>query len=424
MSHQDRDTSSRQQLEQEARERFEQRRRAKLAVDALDDRKGDRKAHLDEAQLSRDIRAEAAREREREARHRSEEMARLRTQMREQRAAEKDEYLQAGVPEPRARKLSVSDKERVPLEEEIVRADKIYGQAVDYARGFLDDVRSGRAFDHRASEPVVDGFIDSVFRNESAASALCKLRNYDEYTYTHSINVAVLSIILGKHIGLDRDKLRLLGMAGMFHDVGKAVIPESILNKPGKLSDREMDVMRTHPREGFDILSKQPDMPPLVARAALEHHERFDGNGYPQKLKGEGISLISRIVGVVDVYDALTSKRVYKAPLPPGKVLGMMYQWRLSDFHPNIVEHFIKSLGIYPVGSFVRLSDGEFAIVMDHNPNAPLRPTVKIVYDYRMRPRPFRLVNLANPASNRKALLISDIVNARDHNIDVAKLMC
>mgnify|MGYP000651643589 CR=1 FL=1 len=401
---------SKDRLEEEARERFEEGQRAKRAVAALDARR----SHAD-----------AARKREREARHRSEEMARLREQMHTQRLAEQEEYVQAGLPnDSSASSKAAFGANSVPIEEEIVRADRLYGHAVDYARDFLDDVRAGRTFDHKASEPVVDGFIDSIFRNESAASALCKLRNYDEYTYTHSINVSVLSIILGKHLGLKRDKLRLLGMGGMFHDVGKAVIPDAILNKPGKLSEREMEIMRTHPREGYEILRRQPGMPPLVARAALEHHERYDGKGYPQALNGADISLISRIVGVVDVYDALTSRRAYKDPLPPGKVLGMMYQWRLSDFQPDIVEHFIKSLGIYPVGSLVRLSNGEFAIVMDHNPDAPLRPLVKIVYDYRMRQVPSHLVDLADSASNPKTLLISDIVNADEHHIDVAKLMC
>lgn len=422
----------RRQAEQEERRAQEEARRAEEETQRLEDERRAAEAKrrkAEEEQLRR--RAEEARQREHAARKRAEEMARLKAELEDRRAAEAEQRKaeEAARRERLAAKrdavLDDEDDLHVPIEEEIVRADRLYGDAVHYAREFLDNVRDGKAFDFREAIPTVDGFIDSIFRNEAAASALCKLRKYDEYTYTHSINVAVLSIILGKHIGLERNELQLLGLAGIFHDVGKALIPEAILNKPGKLTRREMDIMRTHPHKGHEILSQQKDIPEEVVNAALEHHERYDGKGYPRGLRGEDIHLISRIVGVVDVYDALTSKRAYKDPLPPGKVLGMMYKWRLSDFHPNIVDHFIKSLGIYPVGSFVRLTSGEYAVVVDHNPHAPLRPVVKIVFDYKMRPMPSVVVNLAatHPADGEEALLISDIVNPHEHRIDVAKLM-
>lgn len=266
--------------------------------------------------------------------------------------------------------------------------------------------------------PLVSGFIDSVFRNESAAAAISKLKSFDLYTYTHCINVSILAVILGKKLGYSRKELEMIGMAGMFHDVGKALIPETILNKPGKLNEKEMNVMRTHSLRGYEILKTQEDIPEEILRGALEHHEKYDGSGYPRGLKGEDISDISRLLAVVDVYDALTSKRVYKDPLPPSKVLGMMYNWRVTDFYPNIVEEFIKSLGVYPVGSFVQLSSGHHGVVVDQETGDPLRPRVKVVYDAAMRQVPVREVNLTE-----NDLTITSVVNPDDHKIKVYRLI-
>ncbi|MGL1863343.1 MAG: HD-GYP domain-containing protein [Pseudodesulfovibrio sp.] len=308
---------------------------------------------------------------------------------------------------------------QVPIQEELRRADKMYGEALGYAHKFIDDVRDGKPFDFKDAAPLVGNFIDSVFRNDSAAAAICKLRNFDEYTYTHCINVAILAVILGKKLGYSREKLELIGMAGVFHDVGKSVIPTKILNKPGKLSDGEMNVMRTHPLRGYQSLKEQAGIPIEVLRGALEHHEKYDGSGYPRGLKGDEISDVARLLAVVDVYDALTSKRVYKDPMPPGKVLAMMYKWRVTDFHPNIVEQFIKSLGVYPVGSFVHLSTSEYGVVVDLSPEDPLNPSVRIAFNKDMRQKLVRTINL----SNTDEISIKDVVNPDDHGIDVFKLI-
>ena len=200
--------------------------------------------------------------------------------------------------------------DKVSIQEELRRVDKLYGEALGYAHGFIDDVRNGKPFDFNEATPLVNEFIDSVFRNESAAAAISKLKAFDEYTYTHCINVSILAVILGKRLGYSRDRLELLGIAGIFHDVGKSVIPEIILNKPGKLSKTEMNIMRTHPLRGYQILKDQPGIANEVLRGCLEHHEKFDGSGYPRGLRGNQISDFSRLLTVVDVYDALTSKRV------------------------------------------------------------------------------------------------------------------
>jgi len=277
--------------------------------------------------------------------------------------------------------------EPTALAEEARTAKRLYTEALTHIHGFVDAVRRGTVLDTRAAAPLVDGFIESVFRNEAAAATLFKLRGFDEYTFTHSLNVSILAVLFGKHQGLDRTSLRQVGIAGMFHDIGKARIPDAILNKPGKLTEAEFAVMKGHPLEGYGLLRNEPDMTPEMLRAVLEHHERCDGTGYPRGLKGPEIGRFSRIISVVDVYDALTSRRVYKEPMAPAKALGLMYQWRDRDFTPQAIEYFIKCLGVFPLGSFVRLSGGEYAVVTGANQHNPTRPVVKIILDAKMRPR-------------------------------------
>ena len=308
------------------------------------------------------------------------------------------------------------------LVEELRKLDDLYTQAVAYARSFMTAVRLGKSFDYNEATPMVDSFIESVFRNEAAAAAICKLKAFDEYTYTHCINVSVLAVILGRRLGLDRETLKILGMAGVFHDVGKAVMPSKVLNKPGKLTEAEMDIMRTHPERGFHILDQQEDMPDAVLRVCLEHHERVDGSGYPRGIKGEALGELSRIVAVVDVYDALTSKRVYKDALPPAKVLAMMYKWREEHYYPGVLEQFIKCLGVYPVGSLVRLSSGDHGVVLAQNEDTPLHPVVRVVFDEKFRHKTpaFRL-DLADQKEDAQEVV--EVLNPAERNIDVYRLL-
>ncbi len=322
----------------------------------------------------------------------------------------------------RAAREAGSPQPRVPIEEEIVYAEKAYGQALGYAKTFMESVRRGGQMDYREAVPMVDDIIESVFRNEQASATICKLKRFDEYTFTHSINVGVLAVILGRPLNLDRNVLRMLGIAGLFHDVGKAKVPEEILNKPGKLTDREFQIMQGHPGLGHTIMEGQKGLAREVLEAVLQHHERYDGRGYPLGLKGGAIGKFTRIVSVVDVYDALTSKRVYRDAMAPGRALAMMYQWRLSDFYPNSVEHFIKCMGVYPVGSFVRLSTGDHGIVCDDNPAYLLKPKVKIILDAKLRPRPIEVLDLSmTPEPDRPQVQIAACLNPADYSIDISR---
>ncbi|QLA15407.1 HD-GYP domain-containing protein [Desulfolutivibrio sulfoxidireducens] len=312
----------------------------------------------------------------------------------------------------------------VPLERELPAAKKIYEDALCFAKDFIHKAYLEKNVDVERSEEFVDDVISSVVRNREALTGLCKLRVYDEYTYTHSINVTVLATAFGQFLGLAEAELRPLGLAALFHDVGKANIPIEVLNKPGRLDEREFTVIKRHPLEGYSILKDKGALKAQVLPAIVEHHEKYDGSGYPRGIRGEDISLFARIISLADVYDALTSDRVYRKGMPPSHALGIMYGMREKDFHPTMVERFIKCLGVYPVGSFVRLSDGRHGLVWSSNAQAPLLPTVKAAFDGTLRPIPAEYVDLAaDTESGHPGLCIEEAVDPRHLNIDLAAVM-
>lgn len=305
-----------------------------------------------------------------------------------------------------------AERSRVPHAEELARAQTIYADSLNFARSFIRDVRAGKPLDYEASAPLVANILDSVSRNPDTLVSLAKLRRYDEYTYTHCINVSVLAVAFGRSLGLPRETLQLLGIAGLFHDVGKALIPAGILNKPGRLTDEEFDVIKNHPLLGARLLDARRGVPALVVTAVREHHEKRDGSGYPAGARGDEISLPGAMIGVADVYDALTSKRAYKNTIAPNTAMRILFEMRGKDFARGLVERFIKCLGIYPVGSLVRLDSGEVAVVLESNPHSPLRPSVRIFLGEDMRPRPPLTVNLAAEGADTRNL---SIAGALDH---------
>jgi len=307
------------------------------------------------------------------------------------------------------------------LHEELAEARKMHSDALDYVKGFFENVRLGTNLSCRGAVPLVERFVQSVMRNPTAAATLFKLRSHDEYTFCHSINVSVLSVLLGRQLGLGKSSLVNLGLAGLLHDAGKERVPANLLTKPGVLTDSERNVLKTHPLEGYKILQGQPDVPSEVLRAVLEHHERHDGSGYPRGLKGEDIAAFSRVVVVVDVYDALTSERAYKRALPPTKALSQMFQMRGKQFAEDDIDHFIRCIGVFPVGSFVRLTGGEHGIVISTNPHRPTKPQVKVVLDAKLRPQLPRVLDLEALEATREAQDIAEVLNPADYKIDLER---
>lgn len=303
----------------------------------------------------------------------------------------------------------------LPLSEELGVAQALYRDSVTFAREFIKSIQAGEDFDYDQSSALVEEMISSLSRNADALISLSKLRQYDEYTYTHSINVAVFSMAYARYLDRPQDYIHALGMAALFHDLGKYLVPGEILNKPGKLSEQEFRVMKRHPLESFQLL-REKDVSEEILRGVVEHHERFNGNGYPRGLQGEQQHPFARIIAVADVYDALTSERIYKKAMLPGKALSLMYGLREKDFHPGMVERFIKCLGIYPIGSLVRLSSGEHGVVCSSHAHAPLRPSVIRAFGRDMQPLAGELIDLSSLSP--EDLKITDTLDPRPFDID------
>lgn len=266
----------------------------------------------------------------------------------------------------------------IPLEQELPAARVLYDDSVRFARKTIQDLRQGETLSIKNGEKLVDEIIKSITRNYNALLGLIKLRTRDEYTYTHCINVSVLSALLASQLELDEETIRKIGVAGLFHDIGKAQIPDEILNCPRRLTEKEFEVMKKHPELGLKNVDSST-LPPEILSGIRDHHEKINGTGYPRGLKGDELSLVARIISIVDVYDALTSKRVYKDPMLPHQALSLMYTMRGEEFDETLLEHFIRSQGIYPVGSVVELNNGWRGVVVQITPERPLYPQVALL---------------------------------------------
>jgi len=287
------------------------------------------------------------------------------------------------------------ETEPVPLFQEIETARSLYSSATQFVRNFFQDARAGKIVDYKEAVPLVEGIIESVFRNPYALSILANLRLHEEYTYTHSVNVAAMAVVFGKSLALPRKELIDLGVGGLYHDVGKFRISDEILKKPGELSRQEYEVIKKHPAIGYKLIQNHTELGEKPLRIILEHHERFDGMGYPRGLRGSSVCKAANMVSVVDTYDALTADRAYRKAADPHFALRTMYLERKERYYYNLLEQFIKCLGIYPVGSFVKLTTGHYAIVIEANPFYPLSPTVKIMLDKNMKRRSPEVIKLS-----------------------------
>lgn len=299
--------------------------------------------------------------------------------------------------------------ETVPLEKEMAAAKETLAKAKQATMAMLQEARMGNSVSAEDVAPIVDEISQSIARNSNAMLTVTRMKSKDDYTYLHSVAVCALMIALGKQINYQGD-FHSLGMAGLLHDVGKMAIPDEILNKPGKLTDEEFKIIQDHPRSGWEILKNSDDVDEIALDVCLHHHERVDGNGYPDKLSSDKLSLVARMAAVCDVYDAITSNRCYKEGWAPADALKKMAEWKDGHFDEQIFQAFVKTVGIYPTGTLIKLKSNRLAVVMKQSHGTLLKPVIKIFYSCSHKaPIPNKVINLST--SNEQIDCIEEPAN-------------
>ena len=304
-------------------------------------------------------------------------------------------------------------------DEELPIAHEAYRSAKHIVQGAMQDVRIGRAIDTDQVSRVVTGLVDSILRNRDALVSLSRLKSFDEYTFFHSVNTAILALALGRTLGLSREALHLLGSGTLLHDIGKMKIPLEILNKPGRFDPHEFEVMKQHALRGVEILTATTGFGEEIVRPALEHHERVDGTGYPYGRHRSELTQFGLITSVVDIYDAMTSDRCYHKGMPSHQALQHLYEiGREGHLDSRYVQQFIQCVGVYPVGSCVLLNTGEAGIVSQLHHQQPVNPKVILVRDAQRqwtKPNPIDLSE-QGPKASRKIIAVMD---SKELDIDV-----
>lgn len=290
----------------------------------------------------------------------------------------------------------------------------------------MDDIRLGKAIDTKGAKQVVSDAVDSIIKTPDAMMMLTAIKNRDEYTAEHSLNVAVLTIAFGRALGLERERLEELGVCGLLHDMGKVLTPDEVLLKEGKLTQEEFSIMKKHPVNGRNIIADSGGNFPGAMDVAHSHHERVDGHGYPRGLYEHQMTLWSKIVSITDAFDAITSNRCYQDGRTNMEAFRIMNKSRGKQFDSNLVMRFIGAVGIYPPGSIVKLNSGESGVVIESNPKSSLLPKVLIIRNALDMVEEPRLVDLADkvlvPGSNREYYKITASLKKSETDIDLQDL--
>ncbi|CAM3089820.1 MULTISPECIES: HD-GYP domain-containing protein [Pseudomonas] len=284
---------------------------------------------------------------------------------------------------------------RHEMKAEVARAVKLCGVAKRAVITMFGELRMGGAVDPTQVTQLVDDISQSLLRHPHALLSLARLKTANEYTYMHSVAVCGLMIALARQLEMSPAMIQEAGLAGLFHDVGKMVVPEAILSKPGALTELEFASVREHPAQGAGMLRQCPQISALVLDVCWHHHEKCDGSGYPHGLVQNQISLFAQMGAVCDVYDAITSERPYKRGWAPAEAIQKMAEWK-GHFDERVFQAFVRCMGIYPVGTLVRLESGRIGVVIEQTPTSLLTPLVKVFFSVRSRlPIAQVVVNLA-----------------------------
>ncbi|MFK5986356.1 MAG: HD-GYP domain-containing protein [Pseudomonadota bacterium] len=316
---------------------------------------------------------------------------------------------------------SFPQEDQISVASEMRKAAKLHKEAKNLVDNVMSDVKLGKNIEVENIEILSQEIINSVFRNKDALSALGRIRHKDKYLLEHSVNLSVLMTVFGKSYGISKETLQQISIGALLHDIGKILIPESILHKPGKLTAKEILVMKKHVEYSRQLLLDTPDINELSIQVASQHHERLDGNGYPDGLKGEEISLYGRMVSIVDVYDAITSDRVYHKGMAPATAFKKLIEWSGDHLDGALVHKFIKCMGIYPVGSLVELKSGRVGIVLEQHEKSHLLPKVRLIYNVKHHHYiKVQDIDLSKPSMQDE--IVKPIV-ADKYNLQVSKFM-
>lgn len=269
----------------------------------------------------------------------------------------------------------------IPGKLEIAKARKLFKASKEVQKKVFADALQGRNIDLSPVIDITNKTIDTIFKNPDALACIINIRQKNEYLLEHSVSVSILMTIFSRFLNIDKQIIQLLSVGAFLHDVGKIMIPDSILNKPGKLTDDEFEVMKTHANHSINIIKRTPDVAELSIEVAALHHEKLDGTGYPFQIKGENITQYGRMIAICDIFDALTANRCYKNGYTHIKSFGILRKLAQQEhLDQTLVDLFIKCMGIYPVGSLVELSSNKLAIVDSRNVDDPTNPHVRSFY--------------------------------------------
>ena len=313
---------------------------------------------------------------------------------------------------------------QVSLADEMLRARSTFGEATKIIRNIMEDIRLGRQVEVESSKAVVEKIAGSVVRNSNAMMTMRRLQTLDDYTFLHSVSVCTMLTTFARAMDMEVNAIHEIALGALLHDIGKMRVNLTVLNKPARLSDDEFRHMKSHVVLGSDLLRQMPGIPKLAFEPLELHHERFDGTGYPHGLKGEEISLVGRMSAIVDVYDAITSERVYHTPISPAAAIRKIFEWSKFHFDPALVQVFVKSVGIYPVGTLVKLESGRLGVVIEQRESNLLTPVVRVMFDSRrdcyLRPE---IVDLSKPMGAGGADRIVGYESPETWKIDLTRFM-
>ena len=316
-------------------------------------------------------------------------------------------------------RITAEEKRDDGIGSDMAAIRQLYSNAVAAAESVWDSATTEGMPDVPAALQAVEGLAEAVTQNRTALVALTAMKNYDNYTFTHMVNVSILTMGQARALGIEGRLLREFGLSALMHDIGKVRTPKDILNKPDKLTDHEFVVMRRHTVDGAEILRRTPEMPILAPVVAFEHHLRLDGTGYPFGVRRNSLNLGTMLCSISDIYDAMRSQRAYQQAFPTERILAVLKRNDGTQFDQHLVRRFVQLLGIYPPGTLVRLSTGEIAVVSRVHAPDPYRPRVRVLFDTAGRrfDLPFER-NLWEPSADGTLDSVVSPIDPADYGID------